>query len=72
METGVKLDAATYAHLRALAGSEKRARLDIVKDLIRFDLTRCKAVSVQQHTTHLTAVLSGMPTETMPTERIDL
>lgn len=41
----------------------EQARLNIVKDLIRFDLLTCKAISLQRHTAHLTTVLADVPTE---------
>ncbi len=41
----------------------ERARLAIIRDLITYDLLRCKTISLQRHTAHLTAILHEMPTE---------
>ena len=53
---------------------EKRIRLDIIKDLVKFDLLTCKPISERRSTAHLTRVLPDTPTEvdsmcteTMPT-----
>ena len=45
---------------------EERIRLDIIKDLVQFDLLTCKPISERRNTTRLTRVLPDAPTEVDP------
>ena len=42
--------------------NEERVRLDIIKDLVKFDLLTCKPISDHRQTAHLTAILPDDPT----------
>lgn len=60
--------------LRRIFQREERIRLDIIKDLVKFDLLTCKPISERRNTARLTRVLPDVPTgvdsqstETMPT-----
>ena len=60
--------------LRSIFQREERIRLDIIKDLVKFDLLTCKPISERRNTARLTRVLLDAPTavdpmstETMPT-----
>jgi len=60
---------------RSIFEQEERIRLDIIKDLAKFDLLTCKPISERRNTVRLTRVLPDAPTEvdpmrteTMPTE----
>ena len=54
---------------------EERIRLDIIKDLIKFDLLTCKPVSQRRSTSLLPSTIDArrdvgeQPTVTMPTDR---
>ena len=52
--------------LRRIFQREERIRLDIIKDLVKFDLLTCKTISERQNTAHLTQVLPDAPTEVDP------
>ncbi len=59
---------------RRIVQREERIRLDIIKDLVKFDLLTCKPISERRNTARLTRVLPDAPTvvdpmstETMPT-----
>ncbi len=52
--------------LRRIFQREERIRLDIIKDLIKFDLLTCKPISANRSTAHLTRVLPDTPTEVDP------
>ena len=61
--------------LKRIFQQEERIRLDIIKDLVKFDLLTCKPISERRNTARLTRVLPDAPaevdlmsTETMPTE----
>ncbi len=61
--------------LRRIFQREERIRLDIIKDLVKFDLLTCKPISERRNTVRLTRVLPDAPTEvdpmsteTLPTE----
>ena len=61
--------------LRGIFQREERIRLEIIKDLVKFDLLTCKPISERRNTARLTRVLPDAPTEvdpmrteTMPTE----
>ena len=41
---------------------QERIRLDIIKDLIKYDLLTCRPISSQRPTVHLTRVLPDDPT----------
>jgi len=60
--------------LRRIFQREERIRLDIIKDLVKFDLLTCKPISERRNTARLTRVLPDaltevdpMSAETMPT-----
>jgi hypothetical protein len=60
--------------LRRIFQREERIRLDIIKDLVKFDLLTCKPISERRNTARLTRALPDAPTvvepmrtETMPT-----
>jgi hypothetical protein len=52
--------------LRSIFQREERIRLDIIKDLIKFDLLTCKPISERRNTARLTRVLPDAPTEVGP------
>jgi len=52
--------------LRSIFQREERIRLDIIKDLIKFDLLTCKPISERRNTVRLTRVLPDGPTEVDP------
>ena len=52
--------------LRSMFQREERIRLDIIKDLIKFDLLTCKPISERRNTVRLTRVLPDAPTEVDP------
>jgi hypothetical protein len=52
--------------LRRIFQREERIRLDIIKDLIKFDLLTCKPISERRNTVRLTRVLPDAPTEVDP------
>jgi hypothetical protein len=52
--------------LRSIVQREERIRLDIIKDLIKFDLLTCKPISERRNTVRLTRVLPDAPTEVDP------
>ncbi len=52
--------------LRRIVQREERIRLDIIKDLIKFDLLTCKPISERRNTVRLTRVLPDAPTEVDP------
>ena len=52
--------------LRSIFQREERIRLDIIKDLIQFDLLTCKPISERRNTARLTRVLPDVPTEVGP------
>ncbi|HKF39167.1 MAG TPA: hypothetical protein VKB35_19885 [Ktedonobacteraceae bacterium] len=52
--------------LRSILQREERIRLDIIKDLVKFDLLTCKPISTRRSTAHLTRVLPDAPTEVDP------
>jgi hypothetical protein len=52
--------------LRSIFQREERIRLDIIKDLIKFDLLTCKPISERRNTVRLTRVLPDAPTEVDP------
>ena len=52
--------------LRSIVQREERIRLDIIKDLVKFDLLTCKPISERRNTARLTRVLSDAPTEVAP------
>ena len=61
--------------LKRIFQQEERIRLDIIKDLVKFDLLTCKPISERRNTARLTRVLPDAPAEvdlmsaeTMPTE----
>ena len=45
---------------------EESIRLEIVKDLVQFDLLTCKPIRLHGNTAHLTRVLPDAPTEVDP------
>ncbi len=51
---------------RRIFQREERIRLDIIKDLIKFDLLTCKPISERRNTVRLTRVLPDAPTEVDP------
>jgi hypothetical protein len=51
---------------RSIVQREERIRLDIIKDLIKFDLLTCKPISERRTTVRLTRVLPDAPTEVDP------
>jgi hypothetical protein len=51
---------------RSIVQREERIRLDIIKDLIKFDLLTCKPISERRNTVRLTRVLPDVPTEVGP------
>ena len=51
---------------RSIFEQEERIRLDIIKDLVKFDLLTCKPISERRNTARLTRVLSDAPTEVDP------
>jgi hypothetical protein len=51
---------------RRIVQREERIRLDIIKDLVKFDLLTCKPISEHWSTAHLTRVLPDTPTEVDP------
>jgi hypothetical protein len=52
--------------LRSIFQREERIRLDIIKDLVKFDLLTCKPISERRNTARLTRVLPDVPTEVGP------
>jgi hypothetical protein len=52
--------------LRRIFQREERIRLDIIKDLVKFDLLTCKPISERRNTARLTRVLPDVPTEVDP------
>ncbi len=52
--------------LRRIFQREERIRLDIIKDLVKFDLLTCKPISERRNTARLTRVLPDVPTEVGP------
>jgi len=52
--------------LRRIFQQEERIRLDIIKDLVKFDLLTCKPISERRNTARLTRVLPDAPTEVDP------
>ena len=52
--------------LRRIVQREERIRLDIIKDLAKFDLLTCKPISERRNTVRLTRVLPDAPTEVDP------
>ena len=52
--------------LRRIVQREERIRLDIIKDLIKFDMLTCKPISERRNTVRLTRVLPDVPTEVDP------
>ena len=52
--------------LRSIFQREERIRLNIIKDLIKFDLLTCKPISERRNTARLTRVLPDVPTEVGP------
>ena len=52
--------------LRRIFQREERIRLDIIKDLVKFDLLTCKPISERRNTVRLTRVLPDAPTEVDP------
>ena len=51
---------------RRIVQREERIRLDIIKDLVKFDLLTCKPISERRNTVRLTRVLPDAPTEVDP------